>query len=372
MPDQIRRFAGHRPAPRPSDHQRSHEYDPDLDLDDLDDLGLDDSDEYADDGSVGLARALPLRGRNRDSASPLRLKAKSPSRYGRTDEPSGSLAGEAGDGHSTPDSPAITYRAARYESYWLDLSLRSFFESELITDVLALVKGGKEANVYRCRAHPSLGVEFLAAKVYRPRRFRSLSNDSLYREGRSVLASNGAAIKKSDDRIMRALGKKTAFGVQVAHTSWLMHEYTTIGRLQRAGGSVPVAVGANENAILMGYVGDESRAAPTLQEVRLRPREAGALFREVLRNVALLLDLGLVHGDLSAYNVLYWEGNVTLIDFPQVVTVEGNRAAHDLLGRDVRRIVDHFARYGVKADAEQIVREMWAERVEGGGLALPE
>ena len=370
MPDHVRRFVGHRPATRPSDRIRPDDIDAALlEPDDLDEL--DGPDDLALESSVDMSRALPLRGRNRDNASALRPKAKTPLRYDRTEEPDGSIAGEVGHGHGAPGSPTITYRAARYESYWLDLSLRSFFEAELITDVLAQVKGGKEANVYRCRAHPNLGVEFLAAKVYRPRRFRSLGNDSLYREGRAVLATNGAAIKKSDDRIMRALGKKTAFGIQVAHTSWLMHEYTTMERLARAGGAVPAAISANENAILMGYVGDESQAAPTLQEVRLSQREAGGLFREVLRNIGLLLDLGLVHGDLSAYNVLYWEGKVTLIDFPQVVAVEGNRAARDLLARDVRRVADYFARRGVRADAERIVDDLWAERVESGGWTLP-
>src|SRR5262245_58723148 len=150
-----------------------------------------------------------------------------------------------------------TYQPARYEAEWLKSSLRMFYEEHLIRDVLAQVKGGKEASVYRCvadhgadrilaaaRGEPAQGdkPQLLAAKVYRPRMFRNLRNDHVYREGRTILTSEGRAVKKTDHRIMRALGKKTAFGAQVQHTSWLMHEYTTIDRLYRAGAAVPLPI----------------------------------------------------------------------------------------------------------------------------------
>jgi RIO kinase 1 len=253
----------------------------------------------------------------------------------------------------------MTYPPAKFEAVWLRSSLRSFFEQDLIVDVVAQVKGGKEANVYRCLAHPRTGVELLAAKVYRPRQFRNLSNDQLYREGRQVLTGDGRPAKATDQRIMRALGKKTAFGVQVGHTSWLMHEYTTLGRISRAGGAVPSPVSANENALLMSYQGDARRAAPSLQEVRLGRREATPLFREVLRNVELLLQHGLVHGDLSAYNILYWEGEVTLIDFPQVTEVRSNRNSQFILQRDVKRVCEYFARQGISSDAVAIADDLW-------------
>jgi RIO kinase 1 len=254
----------------------------------------------------------------------------------------------------------MTYRPARFEEVWLRSSLRSFYEQEFIVDVLGQVKGGKEANVYRCQAHPRTGVALLAAKVYRPRQFRNLSNDRTYREGRPILTGSGQPVKKTDSRIMRAVGKKTAFGAQVQHTSWLMYEYTTLERLTRAGGAVPAPISANENAILMGYRGDVVRAAPALQQVSLGPREAGRLFREVLRNVELLLQHGLVHGDLSAYNVLYWEGQITLIDFPQVTSVLANRNARAILDRDVRRVCEYFARQGVRSEPQKISDDLWA------------
>lgn len=172
----------------------------------------------------------------------------------------------------------MTYQPARFEDGWLRSSLRSFYDQELIVDVVAQVKGGKEANVYRCRAHPRTGAELLAAKVYRPRQFRNLSNDQLYREGRSILTGDGRPARATDQRMTRALRKKTAFGVQIQHTSWLMYEYTTLERLNRAGGAVPKPIGANENALLMSYQGDARQAAPALQEIRLSRREAAPLF----------------------------------------------------------------------------------------------
>lgn len=201
-----------------------------------------------------------------------------------------------------------TYQAARHEEQWLLSSLSPFYDQQLITDVLAQIKGGKEASVYRCQAHPITEVEFLAAKVYRPRMYRTMRNDWVYREGRAILASDGKEVKKNNDRAMRAIGKKTAFGVQVSQTSWLMHEYVTMQALYQAGADVPRPVEVAENAILMSYHGDEHMAAPTLNSVRLPKGEARTLWNRVLRNIDLMLAHGKIHGDLSAY--VAWIGRV--------------------------------------------------------------
>src|SRR5207245_2379284 len=137
-------------------------------------------------------------------------------------------------------------------------------------------------SVYRCEAHPTTNMGLLAAKVYRPRMFRNLRNDKLYREGRSVLTETGTSVRPNEHRIMRAIGKKSGFGVQVEHTSWLMYEYTTMQRLYKAGVAVPQPIASAENAILMGYVGDEKMAAPTLNQIRLDRDEAADLFAETM------------------------------------------------------------------------------------------
>jgi RIO kinase 1 len=252
-----------------------------------------------------------------------------------------------------------TYQPARYETEWLLSSVRMFYDEHLISDVLAQIKGGKEASVYRCAADPTTGVALLAAKIYRPRMFRNLRNDKAYREGRAILTADGRPAKKTDHRLMRAIGKKTAFGVQVQHTSWVMHEYTTIERLYQAGAAVPPPIAAAENAILMGYCGDERRAAPALNEISLRPAEARPLLEDVLHNIELLLQHNLIHGDLSAYNLLYWQGRVVMIDFPQVVDVQSNSNAEGILRRDITRVCEYFARQGVRCNPAAIMDDLW-------------
>jgi RIO kinase 1 len=270
---------------------------------------------------------------------------------------------EFSEGEQVLGTVQMTYQPARYEEVWLRSSLRDFFTQQYITDVLAQVKGGKEASVYRCAAAPHLGTSWLAAKVYRPRMFRNLRNDAMYREGRAVLTEKGTAAKKTDHRLMRAIGKKTEFGMQAAHTSWLMYEFVTLQKLFAAGASVPQPIAAGENAILMAYRGDGNRAAPTLGGVALTAEEAPRLFDEVVRNIRLLLEIGYIHGDLSAYNILYWEGEVTLIDFPQVTEAAQNPNAAFILGRDITRVCDYFARYGVDCDAQQLTADLWREYV---------
>ena len=252
-----------------------------------------------------------------------------------------------------------TYRPSKYEAGWLLNSLGSLYEQQWITDVTAQIKGGKEASVYRCTGYESLGVDLLAAKVYRPRMFRQLRNDRMYRQGRSVLMGDGTKLNESDFREMRAIVKGTTFGKKVTHTSWLMHEYQTLQKLYEAGAAVPRPWALGDNTILMGYVGDEYMAAPTLNTVKLEPEEVEPLFEDVMRNVHLLLKHGLVHGDLSAYNLLYWEGEIVMIDFPQVADVRSNPDARFILERDIVRVCEYFAEQGLPRDAASISEELW-------------
>lgn len=257
-----------------------------------------------------------------------------------------------------------TYKYGRYEAEWLLNALRKFYEEELIVDILAMVKGGKEASVYRCQGHNSLGKPFVAAKVYRPRRFRNLSNDAMYRQGRRTLDADGKPPQRKDHRIARAIDKKTDFGVQVQHTSWLQYEFTTMKKLFRAGGAVPEPISTGSNAILMDYIGDEFEAAQTLNHIKLDRDEAHSLFDEVMRNIELMLEHELIHGDLSAYNILYWEGKITLIDFPQIVQLRGNSDAKFILHRDITRICQYFMKQGVDCDPEMIMADIWYRYME--------
>ena len=252
-----------------------------------------------------------------------------------------------------------TYKPARYEKEWLLASLQPFYDQGLIADILAQIKGGKEASVYRCQADVVEGKILLAAKVYRPRKFRNLRNDALYREGRTLLKVDGKAMKKKDHRIIRAVDKKTRFGAIASHTSWLMYEFTTLQTLYQVGAAVPEPIAASENAILMSYHGDAYQAASALNEISLPFDEAEELFDEVLANIKLFLQHNLVHGDLSAYNILYWQGKITIIDFPQVVDSQRNPKAQAIFERDVQRVCEYFIRQGVACDPVAIADDLW-------------
>ncbi|MEZ4617664.1 MAG: RIO1 family regulatory kinase/ATPase [Caldilineaceae bacterium] len=253
----------------------------------------------------------------------------------------------------------ISYQPARFEAKWLLDSLRIFYDQALIVDVLSQVKGGKEASVYLCKANPATGLDLVAAKVYRPRQFRNLRNDAMYREGREMLSSEGGVVKRRENREARAMRKKTSFGQELTHSSWLLYEYGTLQRLHGLGASIPRPIANGGNAILMEYIGDERMAAPALHGVTLETAEAHALFNEVLRNIELMLKEELIHGDLSAFNILYWEGKVTLIDFPQVTAALSNRNAYKIFSRDVNRVCEYFRSQGVPCDGVELAETLW-------------
>jgi RIO kinase 1 len=244
-----------------------------------------------------------------------------------------------------------------HEREWLIESVGPFYRDNVITDVTRRVKGGKEANVYCCTAHPATGVALLAAKLYRPRMLRTLKNDAVYKAGRQLRDEEGKELKGRREKL--ALRQKTRFGQHLDMVWWIGNEFSVQNTLFEAGANVPRPIGHNGNTILMDYVGDEWLPAPALNDVSLEPDEAAELFDVVIDNVRLMLDNHYVHGDLSAFNILYWEGSVTIIDFPQVVGARNNPNAYMLLKRDVKRVCDYFARFKVPSDPAQLARELW-------------
>lgn len=240
------------------------------------------------------------------------------------------------------------------------LSLFYDAKPKIITSVLRRVKGGKEANVYCCAAGPALTGPYVAAKVYRPRLLRNLKNDSQYREGRAVLNAKGEPIDlKHDWRLKKAIEQKSRKGLATTQASWIAYEFQTMLTLHQAGADVPVPIRNSEHAILMEYFGELSRAAPTLNLAVLAPEEARPLFERLIHNIELMLAHHVIHGDLSAYNVLYWEGHIKIIDFPQIVDPRSNPNARQIFYRDVERVCDYFARYGIYSHARRLAHELW-------------
>ncbi len=238
-------------------------------------------------------------------------------------------------------------------------ALAPFLEDEIITEVMSVVKSGKEATVYRCRLSESRGGGLAAAKVYRARSGRGFQNDAMYREDRVIL--NG--------RTRRAAEKKTKFGKEFLFSSWLNHEHATLQRLHAAGAAVPEALAASESALLLEWLGDDHHAAAPMVDVVLDRRDAVPIFRDLMDQIELILAENIVHGDLSAYNILFHQERAVIIDFPQATDPRLNRNGYDLLLRDIGNVCDHFATYGVVSDYRRITRGMW-DRVLGVGFHL--
>jgi RIO kinase 1 len=251
----------------------------------------------------------------------------------------------------------FTYKAARFEEAWLLDSLYEIAGQQLISDVLRKVKAGKEASVYLCRSGVSIENRLIAAKVYRPRSLRNLKNDAIYRTGRTDLGEDGSALFKDAD--IRAILHRTKYGEELRHTSWIAYEFQTLEQLHAAGADVPKPYAMLKNSIMMEFIGDEGGGASALSSIRLDRDEARELFDRVVLNLNLLLANKRIHGDLSAYNILYWDGDITLIDFPQVVDPEANPSSWVIFLRDVTRVCQYFASQGVKTNARRLAADLW-------------
>ena len=225
-----------------------------------------------------------------------------------------------------------------------------FMDEGLITEVIRPIKSGKEASVHLCRSNPSTTGERLAAlKVFHPLDRRDFRDDALYRDGEWI----------KERRIRVALEKKTKFGREVQGGIWVSREWETLKALSSAGLPVPRPIERTEDAILMTYIGDEDAAAPQLRSYRPDPDEAEDLFAQLVKAIELMLFHNVVHGDLSAYNVLVWEGQITVIDLPQAVDPRKNQHALAFLERDVDRICEHFARHGVSSSPGSVAGDLW-------------
>lgn len=252
----------------------------------------------------------------------------------------------------------FSYQASKHEKQWLIDSLSDFYHMQWFDDILRLIKGGgKEASVYQCLGNDTTHARYLAAKVYRPRRFRQLRNDALYREGRQHLDDEGHEIL--DGGALHAIRQRTQYGLQLMHTSWIEHEFQTMKKLHDAGADVPRPYASGSNAILMAYIGWDDSAAPTLNTITLPPGEAQAVMDRVIRNIEIMLDNQRVHGDLSAYNILYCDGDIKLIDFPQAINPHRNRNAYAIFCRDITRLCDYFQDQGLDCHPAALAGSLW-------------
>ena len=225
--------------------------------------------------------------------------------------------------------------------------LQPLVDDGAIDAVLRPLKSGKEASVYLVSAHG----EVLCAKVYKDMAQRSFQSRVQYQEGRKVRGSRQA----------RAIGRASKFGRREQEIAWKNTEVEVLYQLAAAGVTVPEPRGHLHGVLLMQLVTDvDGDNAPRLGEVELSAERAHEFHASLLRDIVKMLCLGLIHGDLSEYNVLVTPQGPVLIDFPQVVSASGNNAARSMLLRDVHNVRDTLARFAPELADTNYGEEMWA------------
>lgn len=205
---------------------------------------------------------------------------------------------------------------------------------------------GKEATVYVVRC----GGEARCAKVYKHATQRSFRQAVDYTENRKV----------KNTRQARAMAKGTRFGRQAQEAAWQSAEVDALYRLAAAGVRVPTPHNFCDGVLLMELVTDESgNAAPRLNDVVFTPEEAHVHYRTLLREVVRMLGAGVVHGDLSEFNVLLGAGGPVIIDLPQAVDAAGNSHAGRMLRRDVENLRGFFGRFAPDLLRTEFGDEIW-------------
>jgi RIO kinase 1 len=230
-------------------------------------------------------------------------------------------------------------------------------EEGLIDEVLVQLKSGKEATVYLVRC----GDEIRAAKMYKDAAQRSFKQAAVYLEGR----------KTRNTRDARAMARGSKFGKRVTEEGWQNAEVDALYKLDAAGVRVPKPYGCFDDVLLMELVtDDEGQAAPRLCELVFSPEEAVELHHELIQEVVRMLCAGIVHGDLSEYNILMDPYGPVIIDLPQAVDAAGNPHARMMLERDVQNLSDFFGQFAPELKQTRYGLEIW--RLYEAGALTPD
>jgi len=231
-------------------------------------------------------------------------------------------------------------------------ALQPLIDDGVIDEVIRSLKSGKEATVYLVRS----GVHTRCAKVYRDMRQRSFQKRARYQEGRKVRGSRQA----------RAIAKSTRFGRKEQEANWKNAEVDALYKLVAAGVRVPKPYGYFNDTLIMELVTDAAgNPAPRLGQVDLSPETAREYHRFLNQQIVRMLSIGLIHGDLSEFNVLVSADGPVIIDLPQVVNAAGNNGALAMLERDVSNLRGTLGRFAPELLQTEFAREMWAQYEQG-------
>ena len=235
--------------------------------------------------------------------------------------------------------------------------LQPLIAEGLIDEVIRQLMSGKEATVYMVRC----GEEIRCAKVYKDIKQRSFRKNASYQEGR----------KTKNSRQARAMEKGSRYGRQMQEEAWQSAEVDALYRLAAAGVRVPQPYICHEGVLLMDLVTDaDGHPAPRLNDIELSAEQALEFHARLLNQVVRMLCAGIIHGDLSEYNILVGSDGPVIIDLPQAVDAAGNSNASAMLERDVANLASYFSRFAPELAASNYGKEIW--RLYQAGSLTPE
>lgn len=251
-------------------------------------------------------------------------------------------------------------------TYALQGSMAAWPDGEAYTDhQRGTLTSGKEAEIFLVeRRFERSGPRLLAHKRYRLRypgkdelRLEGFSNSTSFR--RHTKYREGWNVDSRDRRAMAA-GNKSRHGQALAADLWPVQEWAMLRRAWSAGVGVPFPVERTDDGLMMEFIGDhdEMVAAPKLSQAKLGADELASAWKQLADSLRALTGAGLVHADLSAYNLLWWDGRLVMIDLPQAVEFTTNPDAFELLHRDVSNVAEWFTRRGVLVDAETLYADL--------------
>jgi RIO kinase 1 len=230
--------------------------------------------------------------------------------------------------------------------------IQPLIEDGLVDEVISQLMSGKEATVYVVRC----GSEIRCAKIYKDAGKRSFKKAVLYQEGR----------KSRNSRRARAIEKGSSFGRDQQESAWQNAEVDALACVANAGVRVPKQYGCFDGVLLMELItDDEGNVAPRLNDVSMTAELAMEDHAVVMKYVMRMLCAGVVHGDLSEFNILVDQYGPVVIDMPQAVDAAGNNNAKSMLERDIGNVTNYYAQYAPQLSGTKYAQEMWALYEDG-------